>query len=308
VSRTKWALGFCLGSFVALPCQAYCVARACDQTNPELACEYDAADCPITTGRPELFWPSKCISFGVSESASPKLGIDYDDANSTAERAVARWLNADCGGDKPGVALLNMGPIECNQVEYNQTGNANVFLFSDNSWPFGQPGRTIALTIIQFNTETGEIFDADIAVNSAFMRLSTESNGIDGFDLEAVMTHEVGHFLGLAHSEVFSAIMSKEYAAVVGEVELDPDDTAGICAVQPPAPGADDDDCSPRHGFHSACGGRTPTVSGGCALTPAASQQSGWVAFAAAALTVLAFRRPRSAPSLRRHRADARLR
>ena len=240
---------------------------------------------------------------------SPKLGIDYDDANSTAERAIARWLDADCDGDKPGVALLNMGPIECNQVEYNQTGNANVFLFSDNSWPFGQAGRTIALTIIQFSTETGEIFDADIAVNSAFMRLSSENNGIDGFDLDAVMTHEVGHFLGLAHSEVFSAIMSKEYADVVGEVELDPDDRAGICAVQPPVPDDPaDDDCSPRHGFYSPCGGRTPTVSGGCGLTPGGSKQSGWVAFAAAALTLLAIRRQRSVPSVRRYRANARLR
>ena len=243
------------------------MARACDDEDPALACEYDAFDCPITTTRPQLFWPSKCISFGVQQDGSAKLGIDYDETSASAERAITRWLEADCGSGNPGVSLLDMGPIECSRVEYNQTGNANVFLFSDSSWPFGQASRTIALTIIQFNTETGEIFDADIAFNSAYMRLRPAGSDIEGFNLDDVMTHEIGHFLGLAHSDAPRAIMSAQYADRDEEVSLDPDDREGVCAVHPPDASSAQEDCRPRHGFHSACGGRTPTVSGGCSFS-----------------------------------------
>jgi hypothetical protein len=73
--------------------------------------------------------------------------------------------------------------------------------------------------------------------------------------------------------------MWADYAEVSDEVTLDPDDTAGICALHPPDPDAANDDCSPRHGFHSACGGRTPTVSGGCALAaPNVAGQTVWLA------------------------------
>jgi hypothetical protein len=266
MKRGTLLLCFGVASLVGSRSHAYCVARACDDDNPENACEYDFDGCPLTVSRPELFWPSKCVSFGFNQDASPKLGIDYDAANGSAERAVAHWLGAECGGGTPGVAVVNVGPIECGQVEYNQTGNANVFMFSDTSWPFGQPARTIALTIIQFSTETGEIFDADIAINSAHMLLSTEESSAGGFSLDAVLTHEVGHFLGLAHSGEPNAIMWADYANRGDQVRLDNDDVEGVCALHPPRADAASDDCSPRHGFASRCGGRLPTVSGGCAL------------------------------------------
>jgi MYXO-CTERM domain-containing protein len=269
------------------------VARACDDLKPEFACEYNSTGCPISENRPQLFWPSRCISWGFNLDGSDKFGIDYEAANAAAEQAVSNWLNADCAGDVPGVHLLNTGPIDCGRVEYNQTGNANVFLFTDDAWPFGQALSTIALTIIQFSTETGEIFDADIAINSATMAFTTDPEAEDGYPLSSVLTHEVGHFLGLGHSEVSSAIMAARYAESTGEA-LTSDDTEGVCALHPPDAAASNDDCTPRHGFSGECGGRVPEASGGCSVSAPSSRSSApWAALGVALLGARLRRRGR---------------
>jgi hypothetical protein len=274
------------GAFAAVPAQAYCVARACDEDDPDAQCVYDGFGCPVTESRPPLFWPSKCVSFGVNSAGSEKFEIDYDLANEAAELAASRWLEADCGDGTPGVKLLNVGPVACGEVEYNQTGNANVLLFTDDEWPFGDERRTIALTIIQFSTETGEIYDADIAINSANMPFESP-NHEGGLSLSSVLTHEMGHFLGLGHSSEATAVMAPSYADTETG-ELRQDDIDGICALHPPDEAASEAECAPRHGLSKLCGGRVPTASGGCAFAaPLAGGASWWVALAALGLARL---------------------
>jgi hypothetical protein len=265
--------------FAAFPAQAYCIARACDEDDPDAQCTYDRFGCPLTESRPALFWPSKCVTFGVNSAGSPKYEIDYDLANEAAELAASRWIGADCGGATPGVNLVNIGPIACGEVEYNQTGNANVVLFTDEEWPFGDDRRTIALTIIQFSTETGEIYDADIAINSANMPFESP-NHEGGLDLSSVLTHEMGHFLGLGHSSEPTSVMAPSYADT-DTGELRQDDIDGICSIHPPDDSALEADCAPRHGLSKRCGGRVPTASGGCTFTRRpVGEAPGWVALA----------------------------
>jgi len=294
VRRAVPATVLLASALAAFRAEAYCVARACDEDDPAAHCEYDSFGCPVTESRPELFWPSKCISFGVNSRGSEQFDIDYDFANESAERAASRWLEADCGGEgTPGVSLLNVGPVVCGEVEYNQTGNANIVLFEDEAWPFGDDNRTIALTIIQFSTETGEIYDADIAINSANMPFASPADE-NGLVLSSVLTHEMGHFLGLGHSSDTSAVMAPNYADTETG-ELRQDDIDGICALHPPDDTAREADCTPRHGLSTRCGGRSPTASGGCAFTSRAGGAPAW--WAAVAGLVFARRRAaRGAP------------
>jgi len=60
--------------------------------------------------------------------------------------------------------------------------------------------RVLASTSFTVDTRTGEIVEADIFFNSSFP-WSVAENGEQGrFDLQSIVLHEAGHFLGLSHS------------------------------------------------------------------------------------------------------------
>jgi hypothetical protein len=242
--------------------RAYCQTTTCD---PATECKYDRTGC-ATVGLP-LQWKKGCVTYSVHRAGSPTRNISYDRAHSITERAFGRWLDAECEGGSPSLRASDKSPVSCDEPEYNSSdGNANIIMFRDDDWPYAGANATLALTTITFNFETGEIFDADIEINSFKTPLTTGDVAVD-FDLESIITHETGHFLGLSHSHVPDATMYLEYGA--GDItlrDLEPDDVAGICATYPPNRQVLSQDCTPRHGFSPECS--RPKDDGGCALRP----------------------------------------
>lgn len=49
-----------------------------------------------------------------------------------------------------------------------------------------------------------------------------------GYDIESVALHEVGHVLGLAHSDVHSAVMYPYFTTNFVKNQLQPDDIDGL--------------------------------------------------------------------------------
>jgi hypothetical protein len=190
----------------------------------------------------------------------------------------------DCGSkQKPSLQFANLGAVSCGAHEYNQPpnggdlaqGNANILVFREDKWPYANTANTLALTTLTFNTETGEIYDADMEINAvkSSVTLTTGDSNVET-DLLSVLTHEAGHFIGVAHSPKQEATMFATYTPQTTDLrDLDPDDVAAVCSIYPPnRVNLPTCDATPRHGYSTEC--RKPiTATDGCTVT--APGQSG---------------------------------
>ncbi len=101
---------------------------------------------------------------------------------------------------------------------------------------------------------TGGFFEAYTEVNSAEHTLSTASPAAPGaYDLQTILTHEAGHFFGLAHSTDPGALMYAFYQP--GAIRLGPDDVDAICTVYPAPQASGGCSCAmPGHRSGTAAG------------------------------------------------------
>jgi hypothetical protein len=265
--------------------RAYCRATTCDDEG-SLCNPQQSTDCGDA-----LRWRSRCVGFSVQEDASAQ--VTRTQARGIVRQAFEAWEQAACpGGGNPSIFSENLGYVPCERAEYNEAaGNANVVVFRDHFWPHPEGTHNIALTTVTFDTNTGEIFDADIEVNTEGYDLTVTDVTLD-YDLLAVMTHEVGHFLGLAHSEDLDASMFAIYTqGSIDARSLSPDDVAAICAAYPPKEPVESCNPIPRHGFSPECAGSQ--TEGDCSVAevtgaPAGTGDRGSASRPAAALVLLA--------------------
>lgn len=121
--------------------------------------------------------------------------------------------------------------------DLSDTDNLVVFITSADEWDaLGQSSTVLASTFARYVAATGELFEADIAINAAAHVFSVDDTGPEGTrDLLTVIQHETGHALGLAHSENVKAAMHAGYPEPAGDDPLPgrtltKDDLNGICA------------------------------------------------------------------------------
>jgi len=215
---------------------AFCRTMSCELTadgSDSAMCERDANGCVIE-GNP-LHWPSPCIHYAVQRDGSPKSGIDGRDFEGIVKTAFEAWEHVTCqGGGNPRFHAQSQGFVSCDHREAvcgDTSKNVNVVMLHDESWPGS--AAEIGLTTPTGGPTSGLLIDADLELNSETYDFT--AGAANGLDISDVITHEVGHFLGLSHSNVSGALMSKDYATVRLTSELfTEDDVAAICAAYPP--------------------------------------------------------------------------
>ena len=237
-SRRISSVAWCVVSLCcAQPAHAFCRTASCELVEDDRApmCERDAHQC-VTEGEP-LHWPSPCLSYAVQRDGSPKAGIDADSFQKSVEQAFRAWETVTCpGGGSPRFRAQFQGFVSCARRETvcgNADKNVNVMMLHDDDWP--ELPTVIGLTRPSGGTETGLMVDADLEINSQDYDFSAAAMSSGGMQLEEVLAHEVGHFLGLSHSDAPGALMSIHYEMLqLGSELLTDDDIAAICTAYPP--------------------------------------------------------------------------
>jgi MYXO-CTERM domain-containing protein len=245
----------------------------------------------VEKGAP-FIWNDPCPSYALDYRGS--VWMDFEDVQAAVDASFDTWEQADCGGSGPGLSFTGLRSSTCQRAEYNTSGgNVNTIAFLD---PFQDPCRDVAysafafaVTIVWHNTSTGEIFDADMMINDVFATgraaggpyANCPDTGCEGTDadLASIVTHEIGHFIGIGHSEVDDATMFASAARTsIEKRTLDPDDIDAVCNIYPP--GTLDESCNsaPRGGLELNCetdangapiACEDPASQGGCSATRA---------------------------------------
>jgi MYXO-CTERM domain-containing protein len=305
------------GSPARIPAVAACAALIlCSQPAALFAyCRLKAgeevAGDECSEGGVPLTWKQRCISYAVfpPESGDPPL----EDALEAIDASFDSWLAVRCEGLPLDLEVERLKELSrCSVPEHNPDGpNLNSIAFvSDWLSREDHPPEAFALTSVWHDRTTGEILDVDMELNQdpklarflgEFGICPRESGqepekcAVKGLvDIQNVVTHEAGHFLGLGHSKDPQSVMRPQAETDdLSKRTLAPDDVEGICSVYPPGSMPEQCDFTPRNGLSFDCYQRANATGCGCAAAGAPGTGSRTWALAALLLgTALLRRRP----------------
>jgi hypothetical protein len=209
-----------------------------------------------------LAWRHRCSSISISSALPPDTAtmpvISTDALRMVLERSIATWTTADCGGTTSGLAVTVLDETNActHAVHYRGGRNVHSVIFVTRGWATERmhDPRALAVTYVWHDPATGEILDADMELNEELKDFhicaSTNCADLAPFDssvadLENALTHEMGHYFGLAHTSGSGnedATMWSE--ANPGETikrDLTADDIEGLCTIyETPLPPACD--------------------------------------------------------------------
>lgn len=255
-SRGVPVLGLVGVLFWSAQSRAYCLKTSCEVTPTPANCfgSFDPNGCS-NEGMP-LHWRNHCLSVSVQRNGSSRSQLGPETLAQAVSGAFGTWASVVCDdGRHPNLRVESYPEVACDAVGYKTEGpNQNLWVFRDEPWTHETgAGSAIALTILSINPATGEIFDADVELNSYNYEFTTSDASV-ATDLASIVLHEAGHTLGIGHSPWATSTMADAYhQATLEPRTLEQDDINAICAAIPPGHMPDNCDPEPLGGFSTEC-------------------------------------------------------
>ncbi|MDQ4123582.1 MAG: carboxypeptidase regulatory-like domain-containing protein [Acidobacteriota bacterium] len=156
-------------------------------------------------GKIPLRWKSGAtITLAVSNSLKQTPNINPgSDVAGAIERSLATWEQA--ANIKLNFIWTDKTAINAANSEGDGISLLTIAAAPENLASFAGEASELAGRTRVFFTKRGAISEADIALNP-YQKFSTDGSA-DTFDLQATITHEIGHLLGLSHTDVLGATM-----------------------------------------------------------------------------------------------------
>jgi len=186
-----------------------------------------------------LFWGNRTLSYAINRNGCKDVLIN--EAVKAVQRAFFAWASPNCTD----LYFLYDGMVDDQKTSLslgqNEAPDHKNLLVWHNKWP--PPDVTDssvtrempAVTTVVYNTDTGAIVDADIDLNAQdFFWTATDDESKAATDIQNIVTHEVGHLLGLAHSKETEATMYETtHQGELDKRTLHADDELGVCVIYP---------------------------------------------------------------------------
>jgi hypothetical protein len=182
-------------------------------------------------------WPTNAIRYFVNANTQQAGGDNglQDDFLAAIRRAANTWTYAA----EADVTFIYAGSTTSTKVGFN-AANEIVFV-NDGLVDSAGNSRPLATAIVFYMNST--IIETDIKINDAYAWDAAGSLSETEFDLQSVVLHELGHWLGLGHDEDEQAVMYAAMATGTVKRALFENDLQGIAALYPCAEGAS---CNPE--------------------------------------------------------------
>jgi hypothetical protein len=175
-----------------------------------------------------LSWFQRDLSFNLFGGGTADIAGDEEFA--VLRDSFAVWTSLHLGTGETAescglttsidISFTEGPPATVDRVGYDflaPENTQNILIFRDSGWDSAD-SSVIALTTTTYDPVSGEILDADIEFNSSSFDFATDGDP-SSMDLQNTTVHEIGHFLGLAHTQSAHSDATMYARAVPGETQ-----------------------------------------------------------------------------------------
>lgn len=171
-----------------------------------------------------MVWPDSKIPVPYLMDRDGSDDVPLGDALAAIQAALATWADVPCSR----LSYTYAGETDLDVAVDGQ----NVFLWIESGWIYGEEAAAATSLWIPVEEER----TADIAFNGEGFSWAIEPEAAISYqtlDIQAVATHELGHFSGLGHTMSSVDTMYFSWRPWPGQRSLSADDKLGLCALYP---------------------------------------------------------------------------